>query len=44
MSRGSVYEIVHTRKEHLSNDLKRRILMDTAKGMAYLHSINIIHR
>lgn len=44
MSRGSVYEIVHTRKEQLSDSTKRRILLDTAKGMAYLHSINIIHR
>jgi serine/threonine protein kinase len=44
MSRGSLYDILHVRKEKLTYQLKLKIAIDTAKGMAYLSSQNIIHR
>lgn len=46
MARGSVWGLLHHKKrvKRLEMDIKLQIARDTARGMAYLHSVNIIHR
>lgn len=42
---GSLYETIHKRPNEL-DDVKRvlQIILDSSKGMAYLHSLGILHR
>jgi tRNA A-37 threonylcarbamoyl transferase component Bud32 len=44
MSKGSVFDLLHQKRTRLS--WSRRIAMtnDAAKGMAYLHGLNVLHR
>jgi len=46
MSRGSLYHILHDKTIELSWDIIRRIMIDAAKGMTYLHNSQpvIVHR
>lgn len=43
MKNGSLFDLLHSNFE-LSEQVAIRILLDVAKGLAYLHSLNIIHR
>src|SRR5687767_3028158 len=46
MKRGSLFDVLHSLKYAVLLDslLVKRISIDTAKGMSFLHSIGIIHR
>ncbi|KAL8269900.1 hypothetical protein Esti_006185 [Eimeria stiedai] len=45
LSGGSLYGLVRNHpKGHLSEDSARRLFMDVAKGVAYLHSQSVVHR
>ena len=43
-SRGSLWSRIHAREEEFPILLRRRLLVDVARGMAYLHAQNVIHR
>jgi len=43
MKRGSLYDILETEK-NLSKEVRLRMALDCAKGMAYLHQQGIVHR
>lgn len=44
--KGSVFEIIHERETDLDYSLLLRMLLDSARGMNFLHSNNppIVHR
>ncbi|EGG16634.1 filamin/ABP280 repeat-containing protein [Cavenderia fasciculata] len=44
MSRGSLFDIIHSKEIPLSHFKIVHILLQTAKGMQYLHHLGIIHR
>jgi serine/threonine protein kinase len=44
MPRGSLYRILHDRKLSIDFPLMKRICLDVAKGMNYLHKEGVIHR
>ena len=41
---GSLYGVLHNRRQHITAAHVLRWMADTARGMVYLHSRNIIHR
>ena len=41
---GSVYDLIHSEKRELSEKQKQEIILQTARGLQYLHSKKIIHR
>eukprot|EP01094_Clydonella_sp_ATCC50884_P018773 TRINITY_DN3532_c0_g1_i1.p1 TRINITY_DN3532_c0_g1~~TRINITY_DN3532_c0_g1_i1.p1 ORF type:complete len:853 (-),score=278.74 TRINITY_DN3532_c0_g1_i1:195-2753(-) len=44
MSRGSLDELLNRKKHNLPWKLRLKLARDAAKGMAYLHRCNLIHR
>lgn len=40
---GSLFSLLESNGE-INDSLKQQLMMDTAQGMAFLHSINVIHR
>jgi serine/threonine protein kinase len=40
---GSLCSLIEADRE-INDSLKQQLMMDVAKGMAFLHSINVIHR
>lgn len=45
MAKGSLYKVLHDEQEELPwNPIRFRIAVDIGKGLAYLHSQNILHR
>lgn len=43
MPRGSLYDVLHDREQNLPAELLVAMLLDTARGMSYLHT-RLIHR
>ena len=44
LHRGSIRDVLNTKGKNLNWDIRLKLLCDAAKGMAYLHSRNVIHR
>ena len=44
MDHGSLYNLLRSREISFSHFVENKILLGTARGMAYLHNENIIHR
>lgn len=44
MPRGSLYDVIHNREQDLPLELIMSLLLDTARGMTYLHSVKVVHR
>lgn len=44
MERGSIRDVLDSKGANLRWDIRLKLLSDAAKGMAYLHSRNVIHR
>mmetsp|Transcript_33895 Transcript_33895/g.73064 ORF Transcript_33895/g.73064 Transcript_33895/m.73064 type:complete len:244 (-) Transcript_33895:103-834(-) len=44
MARGSLYGLLHNQQTDLPPDLRFKLVSDTARGMHYLHSGNLLHR
>jgi serine/threonine protein kinase len=44
MHRGSIRDVLDSKKENLRWDIRLKLLIDAAKGMSYLHSRSVIHR
>ncbi len=44
LPKGALYDVLHNSKEDLPWTLRWQIALDVARGVAYLHERNIIHR
>lgn len=44
MNKGSLYAVLHERKEQLEFEILLKMALQTALGLAYLHSKNVLHR
>ena len=44
MARGTLFDVVHRRRELLSPLRKKAVALDVCRGMAYLHAKGLLHR
>jgi tRNA A-37 threonylcarbamoyl transferase component Bud32 len=44
LEHGSLFDYLHIKKITLSEKTKKQVALDCAKGLIYLHSLNIMHR
>jgi len=44
LKRGSLWDVLEKDQKHLTKELRLKMALDCAEGMAYLHTLGIIHR